>query len=189
MEAISDKSEKNPFEEFSGVRIHGYTDGVIKDIWEKTLGGYEESKYPEDGYWKILLDSWSGKEWLLFAKARLFQTFGYNDNAIEDYKMALSVALKNLGYDHTSTAAIYNNLGKIYTAKANYDEAIAHYEKVLEIRLKVLGNKHPHIATSYNNLGLVHRDKGEYDKAIDYYDKALQIKSIASKFGWTHNRI
>lgn len=75
-------------------------------------------------------------------------------------------ALYNLG-------VVYNNLGRIYTEKNDYDKAIAFYEKGLKNR-EMLEDFYG-IGLSSLNLGTIELLKGNTEKAISYLNKSAEI--------------
>lgn len=97
----------------------------------------------------------------------------------------------------------YNNLGRIYELKGQFQAAISHYEKALALmpedcvipynmgsvlsRLKdykkakeyyklSIGNN-PEFALPYNNLGYIYLESGQYDRAEANFQKALSLKA------------
>jgi two-component system NarL family sensor kinase len=70
-------------------------------------------------------------------------------------------------------AAVYNNIGRIYTIKQNHKKALDYYEKALKAR-EVLEDKYG-IGLSYINLAETERLLGNNTKCIDYLIKASDI--------------
>jgi two-component system NarL family sensor kinase len=70
-------------------------------------------------------------------------------------------------------AAVYNNIGRIYTIKQNHKKALDYYEKSLQAR-EILEDKYG-IGLSYINLGETERLLGNNTKSIDYLIKASDI--------------
>ena len=68
-------------------------------------------------------------------------------------------------------AESYNNRGKDYYIKGQYDQAIAGYNKALEIN--------PTYSEAYNNRGVAYQGKGKFDLAIADYNKALARLAFA----------
>ena len=131
----------------------------------------------EIGGWSIqdilLLRSIS---FLLHNMARVYETQGEYEKALEYYGNALKAVESVLGSDHPDTAATYNNMAGVYQAWGEYEKALEYYGKALEIAEKVLGSGHPYTATAYNNMGRMYEAQGEYEKALEYYSKALKVK-------------
>jgi tetratricopeptide (TPR) repeat protein len=61
----------------------------------------------------------------------------------------------------------YNNRGRAYGNKNEYDKAMADFRRAININ--------PRCAEAYYNLGLVFALKGDNDKAIENYDKAISL--------------
>ncbi len=70
-------------------------------------------------------------------------------------------------------AAVYNNIGRIYTIKQNHKKALDYYEKALKAR-EILEDKYG-IGLSYINLAETERLLGNNTKCIDYLIKASDI--------------
>ena len=70
-------------------------------------------------------------------------------------------------------AAVYNNIGRIYTIKQNHQKALDYYEKALKAR-EILEDKYG-IGLSYINLAETERLLGNNTKCIDYLIKASDI--------------
>jgi len=70
-------------------------------------------------------------------------------------------------------AAVYNNIGRIYTIKQNLKKALDYYEKALKAR-EILEDKYG-IGLSYINLAETERLLGNNTKCIDYLIKASDI--------------
>ena len=62
----------------------------------------------------------------------------------------------------------FNNRGKAYMRKGDYDRAIQDYDQA--IRLK------PDYALAFNNRGIAYGRKGDYDRAIQDHDEAIRLK-------------
>ena len=95
--------------------------------------------------------------------------------ALEFFTKASDIYEKVLGKDHPSIAAIYNNIGFIYSKIDNFNEALEFYAKALNIIEKTLGKEHPNNASSYNNIGFAYSDMGDYPKAYNYSKEAYNI--------------
>lgn len=65
----------------------------------------------------------------------------------------------------------YNELGRIYFEKRDYDKAISLCKKALEF--------HPDNFQYYENLGFAYRDKDEPETAVSYFLKSIEINPAA----------
>ncbi|ETN99505.1 hypothetical protein RFI_37966, partial [Reticulomyxa filosa] len=88
---------------------------------------------------------------------------------------ALKILSEKLGNNHTDVANSYNNLGRVYYKKAEYDKAYEYHKKALDIYSENIDGNQISIATCYYHLGRVHYGKGEYAESIEYYKKDLKI--------------
>lgn len=70
-------------------------------------------------------------------------------------------------------AAVYNNIGRIYTIKQNHKKALDYYEKALKAR-EILEDKYG-LGLSYINLAETERLLGNNTKCIEYLIKASDI--------------
>jgi tetratricopeptide (TPR) repeat protein len=98
---------------------------------------------------------------------------GKFEDAIECYKLTLTLAKQVFGERHERVAIYLNNLGEVYRELGKFNKAIDYYEKAYSIFQDLFRTEHPYIATTLSNLGLVYKKLGEYDKAIELYKKAL----------------
>lgn len=97
---------------------------------------------------------------------------------IGDYENAILtnrklIQTKTLSND-SSLHATYNELGKIYANKGEYDSSTVYFIKALE-ETERIKNKEGQAFYS-NNVGIVFDLIGVYDKALEYYFKSLKIK-------------
>lgn len=70
-------------------------------------------------------------------------------------------------------AAAYNNIGRIYSIKKEYNNALLFYEKSLQARIS-LGDNFG-IGLSYLNLAETEKQLGNHLKSIEYLEKASDI--------------
>jgi len=98
------------------------------------------------------------------------------EQALEFFELALSIRLVTYGKEHAKVAAIYNNIGTIWSRKKEFDKALEYYQKSLESKLKTHGEEHHSAALSYGNIGSAWKGKGEYDKALEFYQRSLSIR-------------
>ena len=113
----------------------------------------------------------------------LFLRRGQLDEAISEFKAALTIRSKNTETHYTLGAAlIQSNLGIAFARKQLWDEAIDHLQQAVRLR--------PDYADAYFNLGSVLFQQGRLDHAIAQWQKALTMRpgdaeahrSIASAF-------
>ena len=136
-----------------------------EDIYAKADLLAKECGYEEDKYAK-----------LLDVYADFLIKYAKYDKAEEVCLRLISICERIYDIEHPDTASSYNNIGRVYNYKGDYDCALEYFNKALGIREKVLAIEHPDTAFSYNNIGLVYSDKGDYDGALEYYQKSLEIE-------------
>ncbi len=78
-----------------------------------------------------------------------------------------------LSDDNSATAGIYNNRGKAYTDKGDFDRAIADFNQALGIN--------PNYVEAYSNRGGAYQKKGDFDQAMADYNQALMISSNSAE--------
>ena len=99
---------------------------------------------------------------------------GNDEKALEYLFQALELRKKLYGNNNVAVAAIYNNIGLLYS-NTNPDEALKQYEKALTIYQKEYKEVHPTIAIAYSNLGLIYRKAEVYNTSLLNYEKSLTI--------------
>jgi|GEM_PF-6770597 len=104
-------------------------------------------------------------------QGRILMKLGKADEALT----RMQKAERHLNTDNDVKCENYDNIGRLYIEKGEYDKAVSYLEKSLENRLHRLSSDHIDTGTSYNLLGNALRIRGELDKALDYFNKALEI--------------
>ncbi len=104
----------------------------------------------------------------------VYRSTGKYIQAEEQFNHALLIRQEKLPSNHELIAAIYNDLGLVYT-DLNPDKSIEYYEKALETYRKLHGEDDPKIAIGNTNLGYVYYKEKLYGDAINYYETALKI--------------
>ncbi|HVD98017.1 MAG TPA: CHAT domain-containing tetratricopeptide repeat protein [Cytophagaceae bacterium] len=127
------------------------------------------------------------------SEAILFNELGYvhlnkgrNDEAIDNFKKAITIFSSQKMQDIPALASCYNNLGLAYWNAGNNELALEHLQKSLSLRLELYGEDHPEVAAAYNNLGLIYASENP-EKAQEYYTKSLQIYEKA--YGQEHPNV
>lgn len=93
------------------------------------------------------------------------------DSALNYFLEAEKIMIpNNLVYN---LSVVYNNLGRIYTDKKDYNNAILFYQKGLKNR-EELEDKYG-IGLSTLNLGMVEKLQGNLDKSIEYLNRSIEI--------------
>lgn len=104
----------------------------------------------------------------------VYRATGKYSQAEEQLNHALIIREEKLPAMHELIAAVYNDLGLVYT-QLDTDKSIAFYEKALETYQKIHGKNHPKLAIANTNLGVVYYKEKLYGDAINYYETALKI--------------
>ncbi len=101
---------------------------------------------------------------------------GEVEEALEMYRKALPVFLRNYGSKERIVLATYSNMASCYLDLANYDEAEKCLLKTLQMQKLILGEEHVETSTTYNKLGFLYSDTGRMEEAIAHYKKTLEIR-------------
>lgn len=104
----------------------------------------------------------------------VYRSTGKFTQAEEQLNQALMIRQEKLPANHELIAAIYNDLGLVYT-DLDPDKSIEYYEKALETYRLLHGEDDPKIAIGNTNLGYVYYKEELYGDAINYYETGLKI--------------
>jgi CHAT domain-containing protein/Tfp pilus assembly protein PilF len=104
----------------------------------------------------------------------VYRSTGKYTQAEEQLNHALMIRQEKLPANHELIAAIYNDLGLVFT-ELDPDKSIEYYEKALETYRQLHGEDDPKIAIGNTNLGYVYYKEKLYGDAINYYETALKI--------------
>lgn len=103
------------------------------------------------------------------------------DSAMHYAKRGLTVAKENKW--PKGIAALYDNLGSLYSNNGNYKKAIQYYAAALKINRKI-GNKRNE-AGNIINIGSVYQRQGDDALALENSFKALKITQAIDEKGYT----
>ncbi len=100
----------------------------------------------------------------------------------EEYKKAIDILIKLLELNpnvitEDNKGQVWNELGLLYSGKADYLNAKKYLESAFEIVLKLYGRKSLNTATVQSNLGALYTDTEKYDKAKEILEDAIKIYS------------
>lgn len=104
----------------------------------------------------------------------VYRSTGKYTQAEEQLNHALLIRQQKLPANHELIAAIYNDLGLVYS-ELDRDKSIEYYEKALAAYQTLHGVDDPKIAIANTNLGIVYAKEKLYGDAITYYETALKI--------------
>ncbi len=105
--------------------------------------------------------------------ARLYDTYGWYEKAIELAKKALK-KLQFLNFPEIKSE-LFSTLANIYRRLRNYDEALAYYKKAIEIREK-LDDEFAR-ASTLNLLARTYSESGDMAKSYLFYHKVLDLRN------------
>ena len=98
--------------------------------------------------------------------AGVHQEAGELDQAIQDFREALTVLRGALGDDHPAVAGVLGDLAIALKDARQYEEAEKAYLDSLAIQRKVLGPRHPDVGNALNNLSVMYLDLGKFERAF-----------------------
>lgn len=104
----------------------------------------------------------------------VYRSTGKLVQAEEQLNHALMIRQEKLPANHELIAAVYNDLGLVYT-ELDPDKSIEYYEKALATYRALHGESDPKIAIANTNLGIVYAKEKLYGDAITYYETALSV--------------
>jgi CHAT domain-containing protein/tetratricopeptide (TPR) repeat protein len=96
------------------------------------------------------------------------------DKALENYKKALSIGLKE-NKNYMDNAMFYQNIAIVYTSKGDYDNAYLFFNKSVEVLKITYGEKSSALTMFYLNLGVYFYQRGKPKEALAYYYLAEPI--------------
>jgi tetratricopeptide (TPR) repeat protein/predicted Ser/Thr protein kinase len=101
-----------------------------------------------------------------------------HDDALKDFRNALTLQEQHLGPTHPQVAQTHNLLGATLTNLGRLDEAIGSFEKSLALHLALEGPEHSHTASAQHNLASTLRRKGRYADALPHAEAALATRRL-----------
>lgn len=128
----------------------------------------------------------------------LFQCGEYH-KALEFCTKAVNIREKIPVVNHPSTAVVYDNISRIYTAVGEDENAVDYGKKAIDIYEKYHDSYNIQIAGICTSVADSLVELGEYDEALENYNRALAIRekeaanlslaNIYSKLGALYNEI
>ena len=146
----------------------------VAGIYAKADDWANRSAYDKEKYVKLLSDY-----------ASFLDDYARYDEAERVCLRQIVLSEVLYGKKSADTASSYNNIGKVYYNKGEFNMALEYHFKAMNIKESLLTPDHTSIATSYNNIGIVYSELSEYDKALEYFFKALDI--VKKDLGETHS--
>ncbi|MFH1245293.1 MAG: serine/threonine-protein kinase [Candidatus Omnitrophota bacterium] len=102
----------------------------------------------------------------LFDQASVLENQGKYEDAIKEYAQAMEL-LNFLPLKGTRPQEIFQQIGRLWRLRGNYDNAIYYYQKALDID--------PGFLPAIEYAGDACLEKGLYDEAIKYYNTAIRL--------------
>ena len=147
----------------------------------------EEDELPEQAeVWNRLAHSAASRvpdEWEVLVELALNDGIGSShrkkhEDALKDFRNALTLQEQHLGPTHPDVAQTHNLLGATLTNLGRLDEAIDSFEKSLALHLALEGPEHAHTASAQNNLASALRRKGRYAEALPHAEAAVATRRL-----------
>lgn len=181
IEELKIKESKNPFKNFSGIRIKCNTDRFIEKYWNSIAGVLKEeySCINSESAWKKHIDTWSKtleddnmcSKYLCIGL--IFDRISNFNKANEYYRKTLDIAVTTKNEKMKATS--YSLIGDSYDALGDINKAFYYYKKSLCV-VKKLKDKQGEIRC-YIGMGNVYHGLGDFNKSINYNEKALLVDS------------
>ena len=76
--------------------------------------------------------------------------------------------------DRAGLARTYNNIGKIYDGKGEWNKALEYYGRSEKLCIEIGDRKG--LADAYNNIGLIYGKKDEWGKALEFFSKSEKLR-------------
>ena len=134
-------------------KIYAQADEMAREI------GYDEKKYAD----------------LLWDYGHFLLMHTRYESSLNAYERALRMMNNLAGCNRSEIAALYNNIGYVYSFLGNYSNAQENLRQSLNLKLEILGENHKDTALTYNNIGLIYYFLDDYEKALEYFKKSLSI--------------
>ncbi|MBL9103436.1 MAG: tetratricopeptide repeat protein [Myxococcales bacterium] len=106
---------------------------------------------------------------------RSFYDLGAFDDAVAQYRRALTLAERSLGAEHPAVADLANNLGTTLIDLGDTDAAEAELRRALAIADRVYGPRHLSTAATRTNLANLAQARRDLPRAEQLYRDALAI--------------
>ena len=101
------------------------------------------------------------------------------DEAIEHFKMALTIWERHLPPAHPTITSGLSNLAAIHYGQQHYEQALYIYKRCFDLEMKSLPTGHPSLAITHNNLAYTYYHLGRHQEALSHSLKAIEINSRA----------
>lgn len=111
---------------------------------------------------------------ILQRKAGIYRKQSKFDEALNIYMELLDYQTNKFGEKYYGNAIIYNNIGKVYEGKGNFEGAIEQYNKALDL-LNCFGKQGGSSWKIYQNISHIYLKNGDGISAWKYIKKAKSI--------------
>lgn len=98
---------------------------------------------------------------------------GDHNQALVSYQQLIEKRINNDNANNAETAAMYEDMAKLYSLTGNKTEEKNHYLKSLNIKQQLHNNDLFAFANTYFQLGMLAESDQQYDQAQRYYEQAL----------------
>jgi tetratricopeptide (TPR) repeat protein len=104
---------------------------------------------------------------------------GKPDQALVDFRAALSIEVQELGEKHTIPASTKLHIGGVLYSKGQNEEAWKTYDEALPILKNQMQRSNKALAASSLSQANIHFSRGDYANAIAHFQNALTHQKIA----------
>jgi PAS domain S-box-containing protein len=149
--------------------LHATVAAAIETVHEDALDEYAArlgSHYEQVGEYDTAFE--------YYRQAGAYASDAYaNEDAIEQYDLALSLADEYDVADETTVTTVRSAVGEIYLRLGEYEQAREYFERALDTA-QAVDDRHG-TATNLYNLGRVAQNRNQYEQAREYLDRGLDI--------------
>ena len=105
----------------------------------------------------------------------MYKKLGDFQAALNYYSKALKMCTDIVGETHSDRAAIFINIGDVYTDTEQYYDALENYRAAMEIYQLLSAKPSADIAGCFNKIAVVYSLQKNYTVAATYFAKAVDI--------------
>ena len=114
---------------------------------------------------------------ILYNRSVILTDLGEYEKSIDSLWKSIDLSKNSINHDSTS-ALIYNTMGRIYSRKGELDSAMLYLTKAIYSKSKGMLYPDYELAVFYKNLGGIYARKGDFKEALKY---TVRYRSIHQK--------
>ena len=107
--------------------------------------------------------------------ARLLQSGGRMEEALEQMEVGITATIANAGKTNATVARAYHGLGALQLQTGRHSEALYSFDQALGIDWRVVGAESPAVALDLNGIGLAKLASGQASDAVKTFTTSAEI--------------